>query len=68
MNGTVESLAAKIGALQLRISQIAEIEDFVDFLRFRAQDRQLTRAVADISGPAFAAVWSNPEDEVYDAL
>ena len=66
MNGTVERLVAKIQ----RVSSdgIAEVEDFVDFLRFRTHDRRLTRAAAEISAPVFAAVWNNPEDDVYDAL
>jgi hypothetical protein len=45
--------------------RIAEIEDFVDFIRLLEQERSLTAAA---SAPAFAAVWGNPEDEVYDAL
>jgi len=44
------------------------IEDFVDFLSQRDTDRQLTRAAAAASGPAFAKVWDNPEDDVYDSL
>ena len=44
------------------------IEDFVDVLRLRGQERALTRAAAAASVPAFAAIWSNPEDDVYDAL
>jgi hypothetical protein len=44
------------------------IEDFVDFLRSREQERSPTAAAAAASAPAFAAVWSNPEDDVYDAL
>jgi hypothetical protein len=30
--------------------------------------RALTRAAAATSEPAFAAIWNNPEDDVYDAL
>ena len=33
------------------------------------QERELTRGAAEASAPAFAVVWSNPEDDVYrDAL
>ena len=63
MNGTVENLAQKIE--KLSSEQIAEVEHFVDFLRVRAQDRWLTRASAQVSAPAFEAIWSNPEDDVY---
>jgi len=33
-----------------------------------AEERELTRGAAEASAPAFAVVWSNPEDDVYDAL
>jgi hypothetical protein len=52
----------------LSAEQIAEVEDFIDFLRFRAQEREITRAAAAVSEPAFQTVWSNPEDDIYDAL
>ena len=48
--------------------RIAEVEDFVDFLRLREKARALTRAAAETSAPVFAAIWSNPNDDVYDAL
>lgn len=65
-NGNVENVAEKIQTLSPE--QIAEVEDFVDFLRLRAQDPGLIRASAELSTPAFAAVWKNPEHDVYDAL
>lgn len=61
-----KALIDKITALP--DDRIAEIEDFVDFIGQREQDRALRRAAAALSAPAFAAVWSNPEDDVYDAL
>lgn len=66
MNGNVSSLAEKIQTLSS--DQIAEVEDFVEFLRLRGQERALTRSSAEASAPAFEAVWTNPEDDVYDAL
>ena len=48
--------------------RLVEVEDFVDFIRLREQERALTRAAAAASAPAFAAVWNNPEDDAYDAL
>ncbi|MGH7044746.1 MAG: hypothetical protein ACREFY_21785 [Acetobacteraceae bacterium] len=48
--------------------RLVEVEDFVDFIRLREQQRALTRAAAAASAPAFAAVWDNPEDDAYDAL
>ena len=66
MNMTVQHLAEKLQTLSSK--QIAEVEGFIDFLRFRDQDRGLTRASAGVSAPLFEAVWSNPEDDVHDAL
>ena len=48
--------------------RLAEVDDFVDFLRLREQERSLTQRAAQVSAPAFAAVWDNPDDEAYDAL
>jgi len=48
--------------------QIAEVENFVEFLRLRAQERGLTQAAAALSTPAFETIWANPEDDAYDAL
>lgn len=48
--------------------RIAEVEDFIDFLKSRDTDRQLTRAAAKASESAFAKVWDNPDDAAYDAL
>jgi hypothetical protein len=48
--------------------RIAEVETFVDFLTVREQERALVRNAAAASAPAFAAIWDNPEDSVYDAL
>ena len=43
-------------------------EDFVDFLRQRDEERQLTGAAARLSEEAFARVWDNPDDADYDRL
>lgn len=64
-----EALLRKIRTLPP--ARVAEVEDFVDFLSLRertASDQKLRRAAASASAPSFAAVWSNPEDDVYDAL
>ena len=47
-------------------ARIAEVEDFVDFLAMRNTDRELAHTTAAASVPAFAKVWDNPEDDVYD--
>ena len=61
-----QALIEKIQALPAE--RIAEIEDFVEFIRLRERERALTRAATAASEPAFAAVWNNPEDAAYDAL
>ncbi len=64
MPTNAEALMTKIQALP--VERLAEIEDFVDFIASREQEHATSRATA--SAPAFAAIWSNPEDDVYDAL
>jgi hypothetical protein len=59
-------LAEKIRTLTPE--QISEVEDFIEFLRLRGEERGLTRAAAAVSTPVFDAVWANPEDDAYDAL
>jgi hypothetical protein len=51
---------------QLPPQRVAEVEDFVDFLRAREEEQRLTRAAAQVSEPAFADVWDNDEDAIYD--
>jgi len=66
MTAKPQSLIEKIESLpqEKRI----EVEDFVDFIAQREQDRALTRAASAASAPAFARVWNNPDDDAYDAL
>lgn len=61
-----QSLLQKIRSLPA--DKIAEIEDFVDFMRFKNEDLQLSRAAAKLSEAAFQRVWNNPEDDAYDNL
>jgi hypothetical protein len=53
---------------QLAPERVAEVEDFVDFLRARDEERLLTRAAARAAEPAFAEVWDNDDDAAYDRL
>lgn len=48
--------------------RVAEVEDFVDFLRARDEHRALVEAAATLSMPSLAAVWDNTEDDVYNDL
>lgn len=53
---------------QLPPQRLAELEDFVDFLRTREDEQRLTLAAARASEASFTAVWDNDEDAVYDRL
>ena len=53
---------------QLPPQRKAEVEDFVDFLRAREDERRLTDAATQASHASFAAVWDNDEDAVYDRM
>jgi hypothetical protein len=53
---------------ELPPERLAEVEDFVDFLRTRADEGSLVRATTKRSEGAFAKVWENPEDADYDRL
>jgi hypothetical protein len=48
--------------------KLVEVEDFVDFLGKREQERRLAKAVAGASEAAFAKVWDNADDAAYDRL
>lgn len=61
-----QSLLAKLKTLPPQ--RLAEVEDFVDFLRSRENDQQLVRAAAKTAEASFAKVWDNPDDDVYDRL
>lgn len=52
---------------ELPPQRLAEVEDFVDFLRTR-DERRLTQAAAKASEPAFSKAWDNDEDAAYDRL
>jgi len=48
--------------------KIVEVEDFVDFLRQRNEDRRLTQAATKLSENALQKIWDNPDDADYDRL
>lgn len=66
MAATAQRLIEKIN--QLPPQRLAEVEDFVDFLRTRKDDQRLTHGAAKIAEPSFAATWSNDEDAAYDRM
>jgi len=61
-----EELLEKIR--RLAPERVAEVEDFVDFLRQRDEERRLSNGAARLSEAAFAKVWENPDDADYDRL
>lgn len=52
----------------LTLAQKIEVEDFIDFLSQRRDDRQTVLAATQLSEPSFAQIWDNPEDAAYDNL
>lgn len=62
----VQTLIEKIRVLPPE--KLSEVEDFVDFLCQRDQDRRLTTAAAKLAEAAFQQVWDNPDDAAYDRL
>lgn len=53
---------------ELPPERVNEVEDFIDFLKHRDADRQLTQAATKTAEQSFSNVWNNPDDAVYDAL
>ena len=66
MNAPDQVLFDKIK--QLPPQRLAEVEDFVDFLRTREDDQRLTLAATTASEASFAEVWDNEDDAAYDRL
>jgi hypothetical protein len=65
-NRAEEELIEKIKSLPP--DKLSEVEDFVDFLRQRGDDRRLARAVTRLSEDAFRKAWDNLDDADYDRL
>jgi hypothetical protein len=66
MNSNPSVIAEKVKSLTSE--QLAEVETFIEFIRYRSHDHELTHNAAGASTPAFEAIWDNPEDAAYDAL
>jgi hypothetical protein len=65
MGQSAVAISEKI--MQLSESQLAEVNHFVESLQLR-EHNALIRASMALSEPSFETIWSNPEDDVYDAL
>jgi hypothetical protein len=66
MNANEQMLMEKIK--ELPPQRLAEVEDFVDFLRMREDDRCLVKAAGRMAESSFSAVWENDEDAAYDRM
>jgi hypothetical protein len=53
---------------ELPPEKLAEVEDFVDFLRYKDEDRGLRQAAMKLSESVFEKAWNNPADAAYDEL
>ena len=48
--------------------RLNEIEDFIDFLRQRDNDQNLSQTASKVAERSFANVWDNSDDSIYDKL
>jgi hypothetical protein len=69
----MQSFSAKEQELITKIRKLSpslmlEVEDFIDFLSQRRDDRDAVLAAAQGSEASFAQVWNNPDDAAYDNL
>lgn len=62
----IEQVLQKLRALTP--DRINEVEDFIDFLRHRDCERQLTHAAMIASEATLNTVWDNHDDAEYDRL
>lgn len=47
--------------LRLPPERVAEVEDFIDFLSSRDDDRSLVKAAQSVTESSFKAVWDNDD-------
>ncbi len=66
MNANEKILVEKIR--QLPAQRLAEVEDFVDFLRAKNDEACLVASITKVSEPSFASAWDNDEDAAYDRM
>ncbi len=62
----IEQLANKLKTLSQE--RITEVEDFIDFLRQRDENRQLTQLAMNASQSTLNTIWDNADDAEYDRL
>lgn len=62
MNTVLEKLR------RLPPERVMEVEDFIDFLSGRDQERRLVRATLAVSEASLKTLWDNSDDAAYDRL
>ena len=62
----LEQLVQKLQMLPPQ--RVAEVEDFIDFLRLREQSEAATQAAMQAAEPVLESVWDNADDADYDRL
>ena len=48
--------------------RLTEVEDFIDFLNQRDQDKRLRQDYVKMSEETFNKIWDNDNDAIYDTL
>lgn len=66
MQTQIENMIKKLD--HISPERLDEINDFIDFIRSRDRDTRLHKDFAQASELAFAKVWDNDDDAIYDAL
>ena len=66
MQQQLEQVQKKLGFLAP--DRLAEVEDFIDFLYLRDQEKHLKGSFLQASEEVFKKVWDNDEDAIYDKL
>jgi len=66
MQPQLEHVTQKLRTLSTE--RVAEVEDFIDFLRERDSERQLVKDTAAVSERSLNAIWDNDADAAYDRL
>jgi hypothetical protein len=62
----IEQMVKKLE--RLPPERVAEVEDFIDFLNNRDEDRSLVLAAQVVSENTLEAIWGDPADADYDRL
>ena len=61
-----QALLDKLG--ELPSEKLAEVEDFIDFLRLRQEEGSFAALSTRLSAPVLQRIWDNPQDAAYDQL